>query len=759
MKKILPIFLLVLLAGILTGKEVKIDLKNAVISAPTRYRATALDLKKHLELMGGGSIALVGEKMGNSLYGKKFVFYLDKAPAGKKYSYKGEEGYYTVTEKALYFHGDKPSRNNSGGVSHAVYLFLEEALGVRWINFDDIVYKKANPLVVSKLEGSYAPSLNIRGIRGTGRWGTRMRFGRHDPPQYGHAFTKWWKLYSKTHPDYFALNYGHRVPCTVGNKENDDIARIFAPRMAEAIALCVSNPKVVKQIIANWDKKSPYINICENDAPDELSCHCKNCMALDVLTPAQQKNWLHALADRYIYFANAVLKEGKKYKKDVKVSMYAYNASQDAPRKIRPHKDVVLGIVPTDFTKAGLQKYVGDWKKMGMNTFFYRPNRHYYYSYIFPCGFEKYFFEVFQYLHKEGAIGFDYDADNKYYNPTRYFSDYIIAKGMQDPSKPFEHWENHYLSGYGKAAPYVKQYFHYWRKEVWEKRLEKAIPEIIALGKVFNFGRGLYWNLGKYYKESDFVKSGKFLEQALQQKLTPAQRVVTEKLKNYNDHAHLTFRAVANKKDEDSIALLRYRQKHKIPLLPWNEQYYGDVCGIKRVMDFAAYTPPYVQTPLFWRFRLDPKDQGVKEKWFADGRKIYKWKELMPTNAAWEKPYKHYKFPSAELRKKIANYNGLGWYATSIAIPENWKDRKIYLYFGAVDESAWVYVNGKKAGERLFKNPDDWTKPFAIEITKCIDWKKPREQFVVVRVKDTAGAGGIWKRVWLVSRSAADRKQ
>ena len=751
MKKIfLALGLLCALA--LGAAEVKIDLKNAAISTPAKYRAAAKDLKTHLELMGDVSLPVLGEVQGNKQFGKKFVFFLGKAPAGKKYDYKKEEGYYTVTDKAVYFHGDMRDDVCAMSVRHAVYLFLEEALGVRWVTFQDIIYKKANPLVVTKLEGSYAPTLNIRCIRGTGVWGARMLFGRFDPPQYGHAFTKWWQKYSKTNPDYFALNYGRRVPTTLGKSDNDDLARIFAPQQAEAIALCVSNPNVVKQIVANWNKKSLYINICENDAPDELSCHCKNCMALDVLTPAQQKSWLHALADRYIYFANSVLAEARKYKKDVKVSMYAYNASQDAPRKIRPHKDVVLGIVPTDFTMAALKKYVGDWKKMGMNTFFYRPNRHYYFMHTFPCGFEKYFFGVFQYLYREGAIGFDYDASDEYYNPTRYISDYVIAKGMQDPSKPYEYWENHYMESFGNGAPYVKKYFHYWRKEVWEKRLEKNITTLTDLGKVFNFGRGLYWNLNKYYKESDFVTAGKFLDEALKQDLIPSQRAVIQKFKDFNTHSLLIFRAVSSKKDADSIALLNYRKKHNLKLLPWNEQYYGDVCGLKRVMDFADYQPPFKVTPLFWFFRLDPQNVGVQEKWFAEGRKIYKWKEHMPTNAAWEKPHKHYKFPSKALREQLKNYNGYGWYANVLTIPADWKNRRVYLYFGAVDESMTLYVNGKKAGERPFIKPDDWTTPFAIEITDYIDWKNPRANFVVVRVHDRGGAGGIWKRVWLLSK-------
>ena len=70
---------------------------------------------------------------------------------------------------------------------------------------------------------------------------------------------------------------------------------------------------------------------------------------------------------------------------------------------------------------------------------------------------------------------------------------------------------------------------------------------------------------------------------------------------------------------------------------------------------------------------------------------------------------------------------------------------------GAVDESAWVYVNGKEAGTHLYKNTDDWNTPFVIQINHCIDWNA-KEQTVVVRVEDRSGQGGIWKPVSLISK-------
>ncbi|MBO4303849.1 MAG: DUF4838 domain-containing protein, partial [Lentisphaeria bacterium] len=448
--------LLLLSGAALPAEEVKIDLKNAVIVQKTRLlKGLAEDLKRHLDLIGDTDVPIV-----NKAPEGKYAFLLGEAPANASKKFQPEEGRFLVTEKAAYFYGDT---FRDQGTRHAVYTFLEDSLGVRWPGGKAIVLTKRGPLSVSKLEGKFVPVLDLRGIRGQGVWSGRMKMGSHNPPQYGHAFTKWWKRFGKDHPDYFALNYGKRRPTRLGAREAD-VAQVLGPSAGEAIALCVSNEKVWDQIIEDWKAKGmpEYINLCENDAPDQLSCHCENCMKLDVLNEAQKKDWLHALADRYIYFAKGVLAKAQKYRKDVKVSMYAYNASQDAPRREKLPDEIVIGIVPTNFTMPSLEAYVASWKKMGLKHFFYRPNRHHYYAmFSLPAGFHKHFFDVAKFMILQGSIGFDYDAPETV-NPSVQLSDYLIAKLMQDPAVSYEDAMKHYLSAYGPAAKDVENYFEYW---------------------------------------------------------------------------------------------------------------------------------------------------------------------------------------------------------------------------------------------------------------------------------------------------------
>ena len=68
----------------------------------------------------------------------------------------------------------------------------------------------------------------------------------------------------------------------------------------------------------------------------------------------------------------------------------------------------------------------------------------------------------------------------------------------------------------------------------------------------------------------------------------------------------------------------------------------------------------------------------------------------------------------------------------------------VEIHFGAVDETAWVWLNGKFVGQHDVGTAG-WDRPFDLNITDEINWGG--ENILVVRVEDTLGAGGIWKPV------------
>ena len=101
-------------------------------------------------------------------------------------------------------------------------------------------------------------------------------------------------------------------------------------------------------------------------------------------------------------------------------------------------------------------------------------------------------------------------------------------------------------------------------------------------------------------------------------------------------------------------------------------------------------------------------------------------------------------------------------YKRSFELPKSFVNDKVYLHFGAIDQEAWVYLNGKAVGES--KSP---YIPFSLDITDAIV-DGENELYVVCRDgidkkypygKQTYKRGGmwytpvsgIWQTVWLES--------
>ncbi len=163
----------------------------------------------------------------------------------------------------------------------------------------------------------------------------------------------------------------------------------------------------------------------------------------------------------------------------------------------------------------------------------------------------------------------------------------------------------------------------------------------------------------------------------------------------------------------------------------------------------SCLPPEEFETDLLWRFRLDPKNIGLVEKWQEQTQEQTETWDLIRTDTCWEIQAGDENHLSAATRVQLNAYDGIAWYSLRYAIPARLKGRKLTLRFGAVDESCRVYVNGQPAGQHLFEKENDWKTPFEINIADFIDWNLP-EQHVAIRVEDKSGLGGIWKRVWLV---------
>lgn len=775
-----------------SGKTIPVKESVTVLPAkPTPAQlAAAEELEKHLALMTGKKPERIAE--GTDARGR-FPFHIGIPPKEDNDAvFEGNEARWLVNEQGAYFYGDQGKDRR--GVPFAVDEFLMNVCGVRWVEPGDagIVCRQNEVLELPVSAGRWIPSLEFENIRPGARpaetplpdylkpfqefnmpiservrlsdenrfWlRHHLRTGGLKHPGYGHAFTRWWDIYGKSNPRYFALNkYGQREPELYDDPKGKSVK--WTPRERMFVKICPSYEGVAEQVLKNWKTAGmpQKINVCMNDMNFGF-CRCEECMKIDGHRPGDFPNsHVQGVTDRYVFLANKVAREAKRLRPDVEIVMYAYDEALMPPRFQKVEENVLVGIVPTSLDLADIENLFSGWRKAGARKFAMRPNYHTVVAtYILPSGIEKHMFDIFQAAYKAGCKAADYDSLTSFRRPNG-IMDYVLARSFMNPEKRFDELEAEYCDSFGNAAPEMRDYFRYWRENVFEKRIRPHLKEILAEGKADNYNRGLCWNLGKYYSEKDFDATDTILKKAA---AIPNDPRSAERIRQFilaNEHARLAFRAIIaadNGKLDAARKLMEFRLANKDNMTGlnwigvfWFEILAGDITGVKMASDFKNYADA-VPTSKRWHFKLDPTNKGVAGKWFASAPEIFSKWDMIPTGDFWENVEKE--IVSPELFREVKNYNGIAWYATSLKIPAGFKGKKVFLYFGAVDEACWIYVNGREAGKHLFLREYDWKVPFEIEITSFIDWSKP-EQNVFVRVEDKGGTGGIWRRVWLVTK-------
>ncbi len=736
--------IVIFLSGVLSGAEFEASsVKVAGEGNSPDFRTARQYLISHLELVSGVKVA------GN---GNGYTFLLRES---------GNEnaGTWETTDRETVFTGKGPS------LRYAVYDFLEKQLGIRWIAPYDTAFRKQNPIRLengkNEFKTRFAEHYYWPGVpKENKEWSRHMKCDKFIAWNTRHAFVDWWERYGKTHPEIFAMNsHGIRGGLSTGADSADPAAA--KNRKNELLQICYTAPGIVDLIIAdhlNGPDKKNNVNVSSNDGIGNF-CLCPACRKLDVTRPGIPE-W-EVLTDRYVWLVNAVARRANKLNPPLDVHALAYNETEAPPLREKLEPNILLTFVPTDFRIERVKEELDGWTKAGAKKIRIRPNLPCYFNSSLPLGFEKHGWLLFKTaLSYPNAVGCNIDnLCAASWGPFG-FAYYVMGRTILEPEKPFEFWEKEYLSAFGNAAPFVGKYYEHWRKN-WETRILPDYGNILQRARYFNIGRGVTMEAGKYFTEKDFDTTDAFLTDALKEKLSPAERKRIEEIELLNRHARLVFRAVTLKGAERTRAireLLKFRKEHKnfsgidFDAMTATEIRWGDLTGMKMAEATAQYELPILETPVFWYFKIDPKEFGEKEKWFENTYAQYsKWGEMVPTHTFWQGT-KRMPNMSDGLKEKLVKYDGLGWYAQRLTVPADWKDRHVFLLFGAVDESCKVWVNGELIYTRKYKNPGDEAKPFEVEITKAVNKTKDGRIDVVVQVEDRGGEGGIWKRVFLVSK-------
>lgn len=177
------------------------------------------------------------------------------------------------------------------GTVNAVYTFLQDRLGVRWLWPGKIaeVVPKRDRIALGRFEFRYHPRVRMRyslfapcalfkdaGEPGKpeGDWARRQRLQLDSlyVPTTGPAFMDWHSRFHESHPEYFAL-------------QADGTREWHA--MPQRAKLCESNPAVWKQWLKDVEEivaKYPWRNVfnaAANDGYGAGHCLCEKCRAWD----------------------------------------------------------------------------------------------------------------------------------------------------------------------------------------------------------------------------------------------------------------------------------------------------------------------------------------------------------------------------------------------------------------------------------------------------------------------------------------------
>jgi len=194
-------------------------------------------------------------------------------------------------------------------------------------------------------------------------WQRRNRMGQGVPVRFGHSFLRVMPAadYFETHPDYFALQDGKRIPngqlCTT----NEDVIEIFADA---AISAFDEDP----------DLKS--FSLSPNDGYNW--CHCDACEALD---SPEARGTERGKADRVVTFANEVARRVKERHPDRWLAFYAYAGCVKPPTYADPDDNVLVVLThyimdslrpidaPDSKWNATFREYVNGWGAVSEQMF------------------------------------------------------------------------------------------------------------------------------------------------------------------------------------------------------------------------------------------------------------------------------------------------------------------------------------------------------------------------------------------------------
>ena len=365
------------------------------------------------------------------------------------------------------------SGENGRGTLYGVYEVLERFAGCRWYaSWHTVAPKRERIEVPANLDDTQTPAFAMRepywyDVTAHPAFAARLRVNSRswkafdekyggNPYRFGgglgscHTFDKLLspKDYFDKHPEYFSLVKGRRI--------------------RERTQLCLTNPDVLRIVTSNVlarirkDPGAKFYGVSQNDWYN--FCECPACKAVD------DEEGSHA--GTMIRFVNAVAEVVEKEFPDVIIETLAYQYTRKAPKKTKLRHNVVpcLCTIECDFAlpidkspfseNITFRKDIADWSRLTDFLYIWDYTTDFaHYTMPWPNVYALQDNLQFFRRNKVKAI-FEQGAYQGRHADFAELKSWLLAKWMWNPDQPMKPLLDDFFAGYyGKAAPFVRDYF------------------------------------------------------------------------------------------------------------------------------------------------------------------------------------------------------------------------------------------------------------------------------------------------------------
>lgn len=730
--------------------------KSVVIAADDKdknFQAGINDLLEFIAKMSDAKLSVL--KPGDEIPDGLNIIRVGKALAGPVSNALDEvassEGGFIITEKegVLYLAGQSPLATSFACTD------LLERLGCRWYLPGPLgeVYPKKATLIIDSPNIAEKPDMNPRWLRLDADWSRRNKLGGSGVPA-AHSFHGFLRAEEfEAHPEWFPLRNGQRV---AGGQ------------------LCLSNPqlidRIVERITQSFDKNPSAVGASLGPNDGRGWCECGPCEAMDSgrIDPfAQDRD----VIDRLIKMMNQVDERVSKKHPGKKYGFYVYSNYQLPPVTVTPSKSIVPVFAPITYcrlhsmfnplcpTRNAVRKMYEGWSKYGLEM--------HYRGYTFNlAGLQTPFHSLYKWV---DDIPWMYE-----HNILGFFPESIQSWSASAP-------------GYNLAA-----------RMAWKVKSEpRAVVSEFCNGLFGDAGKSMdeyFWMMADAIRDADHhtgndtnypdiytekvMKSGaKLLKKAESSSDSEREKSCVRIFKLAHDYlqAFLDMQEFQRAfKFEDSKAAYDELVKLQDELIKWDARWLSSKAAKSYLKRF--WGPAVVQShekttggnelvtgfPDEWDFLLDQHDAGEWLELYSPTLKGGNWQRMKTYSASW-------------MDQGFGAVNGIGWYRTRVSVPQKFKGRKIMMWFGAVDEAAKIWINGKpitwvaevkdRKTQKVIRTEvrdqisGSW-RPHEIEVTDAIEFGK--ENLFVVKVTNQqlneVGTGGIQKIVLLYAPKNVEAK-